>query len=111
MKVPNCENAYIDIEKIRDYCLNDEHPRGKHKAIVFKSVLELNKKDAELLKRMIQEGVQLNDAEETFKDEYGVRFTVDIPQSIKDNRAVIRTLWIIKTNEDFPRLITCYVKR
>jgi hypothetical protein len=32
MKLSNPENAVADVRKLRDYCLNPEHPRGKHKA-------------------------------------------------------------------------------
>jgi hypothetical protein len=39
MKLPNAESAIIAIEKLRNYCLDPEHPRGKHKARVFSSVL------------------------------------------------------------------------
>jgi hypothetical protein len=110
MKLPNHENAVISIEKLRDYCLNFEHPRGKHKALVFKSALDLEKKDSDLLKMIIFEALKTNDAVETFSDIYGIRYTVDIPYSIKDKQAVIRTIWITKTNENFPRLTTCYIK-
>ena len=41
MILPNAEQAIVDIRKLRDYCLNDEHPRGKHKARQFKSALGL----------------------------------------------------------------------
>jgi hypothetical protein len=111
MKLPNCENAFIAIEKLRDYCLNKEHPRGKHKAKVFYDELGLEKSDAEILKKIIKNTVKTSEAEETFKDEYGIRFKVDISYSMKDKQATIRTLWIIKTSEDFPRLTTCYIKR
>jgi len=110
MKLPNYENAIISVEKLRDYCLNDEHYRGKHKARVFKSALGLERKDANLLKKIIEEAIKTNDAVETFKDEYGIRFTVDITYSYKDKQTVIRTLWIVKSNEHFPRLTTCYIK-
>ena len=82
----------------------------KHKALVFKSALDLEKKDSELLKSIIFEALKTNDAVETFTDIYGIRYTVDIPYSIKDKQAVIRTIWITKTNENFPRLTTCYIK-
>ncbi len=110
MKLPNHENAVISIEKLRGYCLNYEHPRGKHKALVFKSALDLEKKDSDLLKMIIFEALKTNDAVETFSDIYGIRYTVDITYSRKDKQAVIRTMWIIKTNENFPRLTTCYIK-
>jgi hypothetical protein len=32
MKLPNPKRAVVDIAKLRDYILNPEHPRGRHKA-------------------------------------------------------------------------------
>jgi hypothetical protein len=32
MHIPHAENATVDIRKLRDYCLNPEHPEGTHKA-------------------------------------------------------------------------------
>jgi len=46
MKLPNAEHAIVDIAKLQDYCLDDEHPIGKHKARVFKHVLGLTRADA-----------------------------------------------------------------
>jgi hypothetical protein len=39
MKLPNGEASIVEIEKLWDYCLNLDHPRGRHKARVFLSVL------------------------------------------------------------------------
>jgi hypothetical protein len=39
VKLPNAENAFVDIEKIRNYCLNQTHERRKHKARLFASIL------------------------------------------------------------------------
>ena len=110
MRLPNCENAVVSLEKIRDYCLSNEHSRGKHKAKVFKSALGLDSGDSKMLKRIIEEAILLNDAEETFKDKYGIRYIVDFEYSMKDKKAKIRTCWIVKTNENFPRLTSCYIK-
>ena len=38
----------VEIAKLRDYCLSDTHPRGRHKARVFRSRLALTAADAEL---------------------------------------------------------------
>jgi hypothetical protein len=38
MKLPNGEGAIVDIRKLRKYCLNAQHPRGRHKTRVFASV-------------------------------------------------------------------------
>jgi hypothetical protein len=39
MRLPNAERAVVDVRKLREYCLNAEHPRGQHKARVFKSAV------------------------------------------------------------------------
>ncbi len=41
MKLPNSDRAVVDIAKLRDYCLNPAHPRGRHKARVFAAALGL----------------------------------------------------------------------
>lgn len=35
MKLPNGEGAIVELAKLRDYCLSQSHPRGRHKARVF----------------------------------------------------------------------------
>ena len=37
MKLPNADRAVVEMQKLVDYCLDPEHPRGKHKARVFLS--------------------------------------------------------------------------
>jgi len=54
MILPNSESAIVDIRKLRDYCLNPDHPVGKHKARVFLDVLDLDQDGAEELKSIIQ---------------------------------------------------------
>jgi hypothetical protein len=39
MRLPNAERAFVDTEKLRDYCLSQTHPRGRHKARVFAEAL------------------------------------------------------------------------
>ena len=50
--LPNADKAVLKIEKIKDYCLNNLHPVGKHKARVFQSVLGLNADNDEELKKL-----------------------------------------------------------
>ena len=49
MKLPNADKAIIDSKKIKDYCLNPDHPRGKHKAKIFQSSLDLTFENTEEL--------------------------------------------------------------
>jgi hypothetical protein len=43
MKLPNATHAVVDVAKLRDYCLNPGHARGRHKARVFASVLGIRR--------------------------------------------------------------------
>ncbi len=110
MKLPHAESAIIAIEKLRNYCLDPEHPRGKHKARVFSSVLGLTQEDAQILQEAIARAVRESDCEPGQSDQYGQRFTVDFTMKARRRAAEIRTSWIILTGEDYPRLTSCYVK-
>ena len=110
MKIPNAENAVVNIRKLRDYCLNPDHPRGKHKARVFDSALQLTRMDAEYLRRELLDRVQSEDCEEGESDQYGRRYFLDFTVRRDDNEAEIRSTWLIRADEDFPRLTSCFVK-
>jgi hypothetical protein len=45
-RLPRGDEAILDIRKIEDYCLNPSHPRGCHKARIFREVLGLQRNDA-----------------------------------------------------------------
>lgn len=61
-KLPNIEGAILDIRKITDYCLSPEHPRGRHKARVFRDALELKRDDAEWLRTALLGGLRHGEA-------------------------------------------------
>jgi uncharacterized protein DUF6883 len=109
LKLPNPGRAVIDIAKLRDYCLNPAHPVGKHKARVFASVLGLTAADAEELRDSLLEAARLQDVVPGEQDEYGQRYTLDAIVVGPAGQAVVRSAWIVRTGEDFPRLTTCYV--
>ena len=52
-KLPHPERVIVPIDKLLDYCLNPEHPDGKHKARVFRSALNLGIEDAETLRTVL----------------------------------------------------------
>ncbi len=108
--LPDHERAFVAIEKLKDYCLNSFHPVGKDKAIVFKSALGLTDQDADFLNRAIFEKLSESEATLGREDQYGKRYIVDMKIRNLDKESIIRTGWIIKKGESFPRLTTCYVK-
>ena len=109
-KLENYKNAFISIEKLTGFCLNDLHPTGKQKAFVFKSILGISEKDAGILSEAIKIGLIENESFEREIDLYGRRFSVRMKISIFDSEAFVTTGWIIKRGEDFPRLTSCYIK-
>jgi hypothetical protein len=107
--LPDSQHAVIELAKLRDYCLSPEHPRGRHKARVFRAALGLSIDDAEWLQQKLLDGIQKHAAENVETDSFGSRWRVDLPLTRQGKSAVVRTGWIIKTGEKFPRLITCWV--
>lgn len=108
--LPNHDKAYISIEKLRDYCLNEYHPLDKNKAKVFSKTLGIKSTGSAFLRTAILNALGNHEALPADEDQYGKRFTVDLLISNGSKNAIVRTGWIIKNNEDFPRPTSCYVK-
>lgn len=112
MKLPNGAHAVVDIEKLRDYCLSSQHPEGRHKARVFLSALGMNSSDADNFRAILLHAAAVNDVVSmTSSDQYGCRYSFDLVVTWSSREALVRTAWITKANEDFPRLVSCYVLR
>lgn len=109
MKLPNPDRVIVDIAKLRTYCLNPEHPRGRHKARVFANALGISAADADELAALVVAAARTCDATATAKDRYGARFVIDFPVARASRRATVRSLWIVRSGEDFARLSSCYV--
>jgi hypothetical protein len=109
MKLPNADRAVVDVRKLRDYCLNVDHPRGQHKARVFKSALGWIVDGAEDVRRRLLEAVLQTDASFLGADDYGQRYALDFVVQGVRGPATVRSLWIIRHGEDFPRFASCYL--
>jgi hypothetical protein len=109
LKIPNGHHAIVDIRKLTEYALNIEHPVGKHKARVFEAVLGLTSDDAKYLQSVLLKVVQELDAELGQEDDYGKRYIIDFEIESRVGKGTIRSSWIIRADEDFPRLTSCYV--
>ena len=109
MKLPNAKRAVVDIEKLRNYCLSPEHRRGCHKARVFKASLGITLEHAEDLRKALLAAALKHDATPLENDEYGRRYMVDFLAHGPSGQAMVRSSWIIRRGEDFPRLTSCYV--
>lgn len=109
MRLPNGERAVVDLRKITEYSLNHEHDDGKHKARLFRHLLGIGLENVEELVHAIKTAVREREAVPDRRDRYGDRYIVDFAYRGPANSATIRTVWIIRGGEDFPRLVTCYI--
>jgi hypothetical protein len=108
-KLPNPQNVVVEIRKLRDYCLSPSHPRGRHKARVFASALGLTADDAEELREALLSAARSGEATPAEEDEYGKRYVLDFEMSTETGTATVRSGWIVRSGEEFPRFTSCWV--
>lgn len=106
----NYENAEIHDEKFSGYILNENHPTGKDKAVVFKSVLGYNLDNKDDLVQRLRWGLKKYKAISRGNNGYGEQFEV-LMEIVGANKrhAIVKTGWIIESGAINPRLITAYV--
>jgi Domain of unknown function (DUF6883) len=110
MKLPNGENAIVELEKLTEYVLSPEHPRGKHKARVFAAKCGITAEHADLLRQYLLSAARDGEAAETRTDEHGRRFVIELNIAGPGGRAAVVSAWIVRMNEDFPRFVSAYVR-
>jgi hypothetical protein len=109
MRVPNAERAWIDMSKLRDYALDPTHRVGGHKARLFTILLGMTTRDADALREILLHVIRTEEATLGELDEYGQRYVIDFTLTWQHKQAIVRCAWIIRLDEDFPRLVTCYL--
>lgn len=109
-RLPNSNEASIDIRKIEDYCLNPSHPRGRHKARVFREALDLQRSDAAWLRDALLEAARTGEAVEMMVDAWGAHWLLDATIRRHDRVVVVRTIWIVRAGESQPTFVTCWVR-
>jgi hypothetical protein len=109
MKLPGGERAVVELSKLRDYCLNPTHPRGRHKARVFAARLGLSAADASFLRDELLRAARDGEAMLGEVDQFGDRYVIDVEIARRERRGMVRSAWIIRARETSPRLTSCYV--
>lgn len=109
MNLPNADQAIIDPRKVTGYCLSRDHDDGKHKAQLFRDLLGLTLENAHLLLDALKEIAVNGEAIPGKVDKYGQRYVIDFEFTGPDGKATLRSAWIVRADEDFPRMVTCYI--
>jgi len=110
MRLPNSHKAVVEIQKLRDYSLNTNHPVGKHKARVFQAALGIAVTDAEWLRERALEAATSGDARGPSPSVFGDKYVIDSVLEYEGKSATVRFTWIVEFGTDSPRLTSCYVK-
>ena len=107
MKLPNRHQA--DLGNKRDnYCLNPNHQKGKNKATLVQNRLGINLSNANILKKAIKQA-GINESVAIHKvNEYGTHYNMNFLLKTDVGESLILVAWIIRINENFPRLTNCY---
>lgn len=108
MKLPNGDRAIVDVRKLAEYCLNSQHPRGRHKARVFAAV-GIRDTNAEKPRKALLAAAAGTDAQLGTATAHDQRYVVDFDLVRKGATVRIRSTWIVRVGEDLPRLTSCYV--
>ena len=108
-RLPYGNEAILDIRKIEDYCLNSSHPRGRHKARVFREALNLQRSDAAWLRSVLLETAHSSDASPIAVNPWETHWRLDATVTRQGKSAVVRSTWIVRTGESVPRFVTCWV--
>ena len=87
-RLPHSDEAILDISKIEGYCLSPSHPRGRHKARVFREALDLQRRDAPWLRDVLLEAARSSDAWQATADAWRIQWRVDV--TVSDTK---RVLW------------------
>lgn len=106
MRLPNAENAIIPPSKLTDYLLSAAHPRGRGKALFFRS-FGFGHMNPGLLEQALLKHVLTHDVVGTHHSTRGVKYEVEGPLPAPDGRApMVRSVWIIVSGDVQPRFVT-----
>ena len=107
MRLPNGHQADLG-DTIENYCLNPNHQKGKNKATIFQSKLGINLNNADILNKAIKQAA-INESVVIRKvNEYGTHYNMKFLLKTKVGESLVLVAWIIRINENFPRLTNGY---
>ncbi|MHB1766838.1 MAG: DUF6883 domain-containing protein [Phycisphaerae bacterium] len=108
---PRFAGIVVDIAKLRDYCLSETHPRGRHKARIFRSRLGITAGDAQQLRQILLDAAhsRQEDLRPADADEFGQRYVLEFPVTTAVGTVTIRSAWIVLAGQNVLRLTSCYV--
>lgn len=107
MKLPNGNRADLG-NKIESYCLNFDHDKGKHKAVLFKAKLGITIDNADILKEALKQAAINENVTIIKENDYGTHYNMRFILKTNVGESLLLVGWIIRKRENFPQLTNCY---
>jgi hypothetical protein len=107
MNLPNPQKAMLG-DKLKCYSLNLEHSLGKHKAFLFQKRLGITLTNKEILETALIEAIKNQEAIIYKEAAFGVHYDVKFYLKTDEGESWILSSWIIRHEENFPRLTNVY---
>jgi hypothetical protein len=105
MKLPFQNNLVIDDNKISNYLLDVLHPSGKDKAEFFIS----HKCTVELLKELLLKQASDENYSQKIITPFGEKYILESIVLLPDLTPFnLRSVWIVRINENFTNFVTAY---
>ena len=108
MKLPNGDKAVVDDAKLRDYCLSTSHPRGRHKARLFSSLLGITIAEIDVLRAALLAAARDAEVAATRRNAFGQIYELRFEMTGPSGSATIVSAWMVEDADQIPRLVTCY---
>jgi hypothetical protein len=108
-RIPNGDRAVIDMRKLTHYVLDPNHKTGRHKARVFAAALGLTVEHAHVLADALRQAAAAEEAGLERRDSYGAHYRIEFAIMFKDKLRRVRSIWTIRSGEDFPRFVSAFV--
>ena len=107
--MPNGNRADLGT-KLEDYSLNPLHRQGLHKARVFESALGITLANKESLSlALLAQAADSNEFVASGDNGFGQTYVLRFSLTTERGSATVLCAWIVRRNEDFPRLTTCFI--
>jgi len=106
MKLPNWQQAVIDVRKLRDYALSPHHPVGGPKAKFFAQI-GFDRSNWREFEAAIRAQILPCDAEYGQPSSFGRKYEIRAPLTgLAGHTVNTLSVWIIRPDEEVPRLVT-----
>jgi hypothetical protein len=108
VKVQNHRKAIVEERKVRDYLLSGSHPVGRFKARLF-AALGFHPENWSMLQSELQKVAAQGEAQLIQESLFGRKYLVlGAVTGPRGRSADVATIWIIRSGDDTPRLVTVY---